>query len=134
MEALTSQITTKEIFQNGEILTLEKLKTLFGKKIACTSSEYRANSPHIEIFTPKEIKSAFELADLNTDFSGFESQAKYWESYMKKSQLDEQKTKFHIVDEFGGTHYCCHSKYYNYYEMPTFTGSDADREVYFIEL
>lgn len=134
MKTLTLEITTQHIFQNGQVLTLEKLNQLIGKKIACTSPEYRANQPSVEIFTPSEVKSYFEIASTKTHCVGFENQAAYWESYMNDEQLDEQKTKFQIIDEDGGVHYCCHSKYWNFYESPTFTGSDADREVYFIEL
>lgn len=128
-----TQITTSEIFSANEVLTVAKARELKGKTIATTNAEYRANKPMVNIITVGEIKSAWDDA-ATREYPGekFKTYQEYWASYMTPMQIDEMKTKLILFSIEGNRHHVAHTKYDNYYPEPTFTGSDADREVYYI--
>jgi hypothetical protein len=136
---MTTTITPKEIFSKNQVLTLEKAKQLVGKRIACTSSEYHMNSLHVSEFVPTSFATQWEDA-ANREYPNQEGKyfqydnfQQYWESYMREEQKTECKNNIILFDENGKGQYVCHSLSREYPE-PTFTGSDADREVYFVEL
>lgn len=131
----TLEITPQEIFTNGDILTVKAAKSLIGKKIATTSAEYKGNTPHVDIFVIKDIISRWDdAADREYPSDKYANFQDYWKSYMTEEQVDEYKTNLVILTEDGKTKHCAHTKYFNFYSKPTFTGSDADREVFYIEL
>jgi hypothetical protein len=136
---MTTQIsipTVKEIFEKYQVLTVAKAIELKGRKIATTNAEYSGNKCCVNVFTIGEIVSQWELAEKDSDtrFAPFKSQADYWLSYMNEDQIEERKTNLVLLSEEGGQWHVAHTKYSNFYNEPTFTGSDADREVYFVEL
>lgn len=130
---------TSEIFEKGKVLTVARAKELKGKKIICSSREYEANTPHIREFVVGEIISEWDDAATRVypdqggrhpQYSNFQD---YWRSYMDDRRIDEMKTRLLLTSNDGERQYVAHTKYHNFYPEPTFTGSDADREVYFVE-
>jgi hypothetical protein len=133
----TTEITTREIFEKNQVLTLELAKALKGKRIICTSAEYRMNTPGVKEFVVGEIISAWDEAARRPyyDLSKFDNYQDYWASYMTGRQIQAEKDKLLLLGEDGQVKYGAHKGEFNHYgDQITFTGSDADREVYFIEL
>lgn len=128
-------MTTQEIFSKNQVLTVDKAKELIGKKIACTSAEYKANQPIVSEFTPHVIISEWSnAATMEYTQGGWNNYQEYWASYMTERQIDEKKTNLLLFGNDGKCYFKAHTKYSNFYDEPTFTGSDADREVYYVEL
>lgn len=122
--------------ENGEakVLTVEVAKSLKGKRIAWMYFGYRENLNTVEELTVGDIVSELDYQETQP-LRGYKSKADYWRSYMTPRQLDEAKTKLLLLNDKGENVYiCAYPVYDNYFEEPTFTCSDADREVYYIEL
>lgn len=125
-------ITPTEIFKKNQVLTLAIAKTLIGKTIICTSSEYHANSCSVSTITIAAIVSEWDYY-ATQPCEGYASRTAYWQSYMTAKQIDEQKERMRIVGKDGCAYYSAHTKLWQgMYPEPTFTGSDADREVYYV--
>jgi hypothetical protein len=127
-------ITTKQVFEANQVLTLEIAKTLKGKKIATTHPVYRANTAVVTEFVVGEIISEWDLAAKNIDAANFPqgNQQLYWASYMSEDRIEEAKNTLNLLAEDGTNNYIrCHINS-GYFPQPTFTCSDADREVYYI--
>lgn len=132
----TTEITTKEIFSKGQVLTLAKAKEMVGKTIAITSPEYRANTPDVRIFTIAKFQTKWDWAAeqpyCNEKFKNYQE---YWQSYMKPEQIEKEKSNLLLIDTEGKVRAGAETNLSrSFYNEPTFTGSDADREVYYIEL
>ena len=121
--------TYKEIFENGQVLTLGKAKELTGKYIYITNSEYRANEPTVRRVLVNPI-SEWDAASKDHTAEGFENRQEYWKSYMTEKQVERMKNCYRIgINELGnldggtlrGT------------DDTPFYGSDTDREIYYIE-
>lgn len=125
-------MTTSHIFTNGQLLTLEAAKSLIGKKIACTSREYKHNTPRLVEFIVSGFISDWDLA-ANEPMEKYGNRQNYWASYMSQEQVQERKDKLHVLGEDGKTKYNCHTASREFDE-PTFSGSDMDRPVLYIEL
>jgi hypothetical protein len=125
-----ASIQPKDIFQAQHILTLAMARTLIGKPIATTNREYKGNHLHVNIFTIHNIETEWNMA-INEPMEGYTSRQAYWKSYMSKQRIHELKHIYMLVDETGGTWHRCHALS-GIYEHPTFTGSDADRTVFYI--
>lgn len=119
----------------AKTLTLELAKALKGKKIVAKYFGYNGQDG-VFGFEVGEIVSSYDLAAQRNIGDGFENQAKYWESYMTPLALEKTKTDLHLLDINGvDQSIICHTKIDNFFgEELTFTCSDADREVVFIEL
>jgi hypothetical protein len=126
-------MTTIEIFEKNQILTLKFAQALMGKKIAITSPEYRMNKPSVRVFTIAEIVSAWDHAK-RTEYPeiNFKNYQDYWKSYMTSSQILDQKNKLLLIDDKGVRQATAFVG--SFYPETTFTGSDEDREVYYVEL
>lgn len=131
-------MTTKEIFAANQILTVEIAKLLIGKKIACTNTEYKYNTPSVSEFIVGEIISEWDDAanriypDSEGLYPQYENYQDYWKSYMSERTIDECMTNLLLLDNNGNRQYKCSPKYNNWFNEPTFFGSDADREVYYV--
>jgi hypothetical protein len=130
MEAIS--ITPQHIFKTGQILTVEAAKSLIGKTIATTSEEYYMNEPHVNVFTVAGIVNEWDM-NAKEPMDGYISRQDYWISYMKADRINELKNTLMLLDNNGGWWHRAHN-YTGIYEHPTFTGSDADRTVYYIVL
>jgi hypothetical protein len=130
-------MTIKEFVEkinNGEasVLTLEAAKALKGDSIYWMYFGYNSNENTVSEMIVGDIVSVFDYAKKQY-MEGYISRAAYWESYMTEEKLDEVKTQLVLLDNEGKDRYIyCHTKYFNFFEEPTFTCSDADREVYYI--
>lgn len=131
-----NKITPADIFAKNQVLTLAIARELCAMPglppmIAITSPEYSGNQCHVTISRVNEVISEWGWADLQTYGSG--TRQDDWKRFMTPEQIDECKTKLILLDENRRKMAVCHTKYYNFYgDCPTFTGSDADREVYYI--
>lgn len=132
-------MTVREFIQkikSGEakVLTVETAKELRGKRIAWMYFGDKSNSLTVQEMTVGDIVSELDYMETQP-CEGYNSRADYWRTFMDKDRLDEAKTILILLDENGGTPFMyAHTKYHNFYDEPTFTCTDADREVYFIEL
>ena len=132
MKTLKSTLVESVKNETAKVLTVSKAKELKGKKISTIYFGYRGQDG-VDEFIVGDIITHLEWARMNTNFDGYANQAEYWESYMSEKQLDEEKTTLCLLSAEGKCVFCANTKYWNFYYEPTFTGSDADREVYFIE-
>lgn len=129
-------MTTKEFnekIQNGEaqVLTLEKAKQLKGKRILWSYFPDRANHQEVSEMTVGNIISEWDF-NKTQPMEGYASRTDYWKSYFSQSKIEESKGKLILLDEDGRNHYIyCHTLE-RFFDEPTFTCSDADREVFIV--
>lgn len=134
-------MTPREIFEKDQVLTLEIARTLIGKKIACTSPEYKANSCHVSEFVVGGFISEWEFAATReypkvdtSKYVQYSNYQEYWKSYMKSEQKLEHQRRLLLIDADGNRQYVCYLVGGCFGDTPTFFGSDADREVYYVEI
>lgn len=127
-----------EKIESGEAkpLTLEAAKKLRNKKIAWMYFGYKQNQNKVYEMTVGDIISSFNYQKTQHDPNGkFASRADYWLSYMTDEQLDCEKTDLLLLRaDNSNLSVVCHTKYANCFPKPTFTCSDADRCVYYVQL
>ena len=121
--------TPKQIFSEGQVLTLGKAKELAGKYIYVTNREYWANEPTVRRVLVNPI-SEWDAAKDDHTAEGFENRQEYWKSFMTEKQIERMKKCYRIgLNEWGnpdgGT--------LNAADDTPFYGSDADREIYYLE-
>lgn len=124
-----------EKIKSGEakVLTVEAAKLLKGKRIAWMYFGYMGQNSVREM-TVGEIVTSLDYNETQP-CDGFSSRAEYWRSYMTEKQLDEAKTTLLLLQADGVCPYInAHIKYNNFYDVSTFTCTDADREVYYVEI
>lgn len=124
-------MTTKEIFESGNILTLRKAEKLIGKTIYLTSREYEANEPHL-YKAVVNIQNEWDAAKEDLTADGFPNRQEYWKSFFSDSEIEKAKKTLFIRDEYGRKAAVCYTDS-PLYKEPTFYGSDEDRVVYFTE-
>lgn len=130
---MTTQEFNKKI-ENGEakVLTVEAAKRLKGKNIIWTYFGYEANQQCLHEMTVGNILSEMDYYETQP-MKGWKSKAEYWRSYMSKSMLDKIKNTLLLLDsENSATYIKCYPDS-GIFEEPTFTCSDADRCVFYIE-
>jgi hypothetical protein len=133
LTTLEQRKISHNIFHNGKVLTLDIAKGLIGKKLACTSFEYRYNAPHTFVFSLKGIVSEWDDAkDRAYPNNQFLNYQEYWVSYFSADKIKASQNTFLLQTETGTIYKCELNN--GYFSEPTFFGSDADREVYFVEL
>lgn len=129
----TSEFIQK--IENGEakVLTVEAARTLRGKRILLMYFGYEGNENEVLEMTVGDIVSEYDYYK-KQPMEGYSSRAAYWKSYMNAGQLQDTKDKLILLDEEGNdsSHIYAYTNRYNFYDVPTFTCSDADREVYYI--
>lgn len=136
MNHIISTEDFNRLLKNGQakVLTLDAAKALKGKRIAWTFFGY--NPQTVSETRIGTITSAFALASRDK-VEVFKNRAEEWLSWMSEEKIRETQGHYIILDENG------HNTYMNCYthgigsdifDEPTFTCSDADREVYYIEL
>lgn len=131
---MNTTITTSQIFDANQILTIDIAKNLTGKTIAVTSPEYKANKPTVRIFKVLGLETQFDAA-INVEIAGgkYANQQEMW--IKENNQRAIEWAKKRTVFVYEGNDPCATVEEDNYcLEAGTFFGSDADREVYFIEL
>lgn len=122
-------MTCKEIFENGQVLTLGKAKELTGKYIYVTNSEYWANEPTVRRVLVNPI-SEWNAASKDHTVEGFDNRQEYWKSFMTEKQIERMKNCYHIgLNELGNLD---GNTSHGTDDTP-FYGSDEDREIYYLE-
>lgn len=136
---MKTEITSKSIFAADQVLTLEVAKSLVGKRIAVTSPETKGNSVLVRIFTINGFISEWDnAADVRDGFEIEGSQQAIWNSTLSDKRIKELKNTLLIQTEHGTQeaywlNVAARCNVNNpFYLEATFTGSDADREVYYI--
>lgn len=132
-DLLTPGLFIKKIEnKEAKVLTLESAKKLKGKRIAWMYFGYRLNSLIVNEMIVGDIVSSLDYYE-GEACDGYKSRADYWRSYMSEDQLQKERETLFLLDASGKDSYIrCHSEWKRFYEEPTFTCSDADREVYYI--
>lgn len=137
MTKYSEAITVKEFvnkIKSGEakVLTVKRAKKLKGQKILWMYFGYSGNINTVREMIVGEIISELSYYE-NQPCEGYKSRAEYWRSYMNPDQLQDNRDKLLLLDEDGSESYiCAHTGRFNFFEVPTFTCSDADREVYYL--
>jgi len=123
---LLSELRKEARNQNLEFLTIEKATELKGKRIQTIYFGY-ADQDGVADFIVGDLISHFDLAKLAESNSGFKNRAEYWESYMSKSALNDEKENITILTDKGEQTYInAHG-----FNRGSFTCSDSDRYVQF---
>lgn len=132
-------MTVKEFIQkidNGEakVLTVEAAKELRGKTIKWMYFGYEGNYNAVEEMVVGNIVSEWDYYKTQP-CEGYDSRTAYWETYMDESRINSLKNTMLLLDEEGNNSFIrCYPKGESFFKVPTFTCSDADREVYYIEV
>ena len=130
-------MTTKEFNQkikDGEakVLTLEAAKALKGKTIIWTYFGYEHNEQYLYETNVGDIISELDYNETQP-MEGWKSRSEYWRSYMSEAKLKQCKDTLFLLDADNQlTHINCYL-YSDFFDEPTFTCSDEDRCVYYIE-
>lgn len=125
-----ADIEIRKTMEDMEVLTVAKARTLIGKTIEWTYIGYRYNPQQYYRSTVGSIVTGEELAR-KEPMDGYESRWDYWVKKVPRALYEERNTLY-LLDERGKkTYMVAHCNKYNFYPEPTFTCSDADREVYF---
>lgn len=101
-------MTAKKIIENNQILTLDKAQSLIGKTILVTNPEDRANEPLV-----REV-----VVSLVTDYD-----------HCTKELIP---STYALYDSKGNVTAHCYLKN-DWFDEPTFVGSDENRPIYFVE-
>lgn len=131
-------MTVKEFIQkidNGEakVLTVEAAKDLKGKIIEWMYFGYEGNQNQVYKMLVGDMVSEWDYYKTQP-CEGYESRTAYWKSYMDKRIINSLKNTILLVDGEGKGRMVCYPKGESFFKVPTFTCSDADREVYYIEV
>jgi len=124
-------ITPTQIFKQNQVLTVAAAKSLIGKKIYITSPEYRMNKATVKELIVKKVISEWDKS-ADDQLDGWANRQQYWQSYMTESQIENQKERLLLIGQDGYHYAVAHTGRDNFYTEPTFTGSDADRTVFYI--
>lgn len=131
-------MTVKEFIQkidNGEakVLTVEAAKDLKGKIIEWMYFGYEGNQNQVYKMLVGDMVSEWDYYKTQP-CEGYESRTAYWKSYMDERRINSLKNTILLVDGEGKGRMACYPKGESFFKVPTFTCSDADREVYYIEV
>ena len=117
----------------AQVLTLERAKALKGKKILWSYFGYESNAQVVFEMTVGDIISSWDY-NKTQPLKGYASRTAYWETYMDAYQKSREKGKLILLDEGKDNSYVyCYTGPDNCFDELTFTCSDADRAVFFIE-
>lgn len=117
----------------AKVLTVELAKELNGKVIDWMYFGYEGNQNHVYRMLVGEIVSEWEYYKTQP-CDGYESRTAYWKTYMNEDRIRSLKNTLLLLDSEGKPRMSCYPAWESFYKEPTFTCSDADREVYFIEV
>ena len=116
----------------AKVLTLEASKLLKGKTIIWTYFGYKYNKQRLYETKVGDIVSELEYYETQP-LKGWSSRAQYWRHSMSAEDLKKIRKTLLLLDSDNQlTNINCYL-YLNFFDEPTFTCSDADRCVYYIE-
>lgn len=118
--------------KEARVLTVEAAKILKGETILWMYFGYSGNENEVYEMNVGDIVSELEYYS-NRPFKGYKSHADYWKSYMSEKQLKEKENTLLLLDSDGNDKFIRANLNCDLFNEPTFTYSDADREVYYVE-
>ena len=127
-------MTAKQIIENNQILTLDKAQSLIGKTILVTNPEDRANEPlvrEVEV----SLVTAYDhyIKVLMPRIYGDDKEgAKGYYNNVIKPKEQELRDTFVLYDSKGNVTAHCYPEN-DWFDVPTFCGSDENRPIYFVE-
>lgn len=124
----------QEIIKRNQILTLDNAKSLIGKTILVTNPEDRANEPlvrevEVSLVTAYDHYTKVLMPRLYGDDK--EGAKGYYNNVIKPKEQELRDT-FVLYDSKGNVTAHCYQKN-TWFDVPTFTGSDENRPIYFVE-
>lgn len=127
-------MTAKQIIESNQILTLDKAQSLIGKTILVTNPEDRANEPLV-----REVEVSLVTAYdhytkvlMPRPYGDDKEGAKGYYNNVIKPKEQELRDTFVLYDSKGNVTAHCYQKN-TWFDVPTFTGSDENRPIYFVE-
>ena len=129
---MRTEITTRQIFEENKILTLEIAKTLIGKTLAVTNAEDGANTYDVRVFKLLGIQTQYDEAAFENTSFGLSLQ-ELWHKENNNRSIDWAKNRIKLQYE-GDNPFATYEIGNRCLPEGTFFGSDADREIYFIVL
>ncbi len=132
----TIKMTTSEFIKKIEnkkanVLTVERAGWLKGKTVYWFYYGYTGNQNKVLKMTIGDIVSELEYYSTQP-CEGYASRAEYWKSYMTEEQLKEKENTLLLLDSDGNDKFIRAHLNLCFFDKPTFTCSDADREIYYI--
>lgn len=118
--------------KEAKVLTVELAKQLKGKKIYWFYFGYSGNERQVYEMVVGDIVSELDYYSTQP-CDGYSSRAEYWKSYMTDKQLKEKENTLLLLNAGGGTDFIYVHLNSVFFREPTFTCSDEDREVFYIE-
>ncbi len=133
---MKKEIIADEIFENGQILTVEVAKGLLGKRIAVTSPEDRMNRPWVREFVVGSLLIEWDWAAGQAyPEDKFATRQEHWASYMNNHQIASKRSRLLLLDDKGERQAVAEiNPSLSFFSEPTFHGSDADRAVFYVEV
>ena len=127
-------MTAKQIIDINQVLTLEAAKQLEGKTILVTNPGDRANEPlvrevEVSLVTAYDHYTKVLMPRLYGDD---EAGAKCYYNDVIKPREQELRDTFVLYDSKGNVTAHCYQKN-TWFDVQTFTGSDENRPIYFVE-
>lgn len=124
----------QEIIKRNQILTLDNAKSLIGKTILVTNPEDRANEPlvrevEVSLVTAYDHYTKVLMPRLYGDDK---EGAKCYYNDVIKPREQELRDTYVLYDSKGNVTAHCYKKN-TWFDVPTFTGSDENRPIYFVE-
>jgi hypothetical protein len=124
-------MNAKQILESGKVLTLAVAKKLIGHTLYVTNREDPHNEPRIrKIIVSLQIEWDWAANDHTAE--GFDNRQEYWKSFMKQEMVEELQNTYVLLNVHGNITARCNINN-TFFDEPTFHGSDADREIYYIE-
>lgn len=127
-------MTAKQIIDSNQVLTLEAAKQLEGKTILVTNPEDRANEPlvrEVEVSLATAYDHYIKVL-MPRIYGDDEAGAKGYYNNVIKPKEQELRDTFVLYDSKGNVTAHCYKKN-TWFDVPTFTGSDENRPIYFVE-
>lgn len=127
-------MTAKQIIENNQILTLDKAQSLIGKTILVTNPEDRANEPlvrEVEVSLVTAYDHYIKVL-MPRIYGDDEAGAKGYYNNVIKPREQELRDTFVLYDSKGNVTAHCYPEN-DWFDVPTFCGSDENRPIYFVE-
>lgn len=124
----------QEIITANQVLTLEAAKQLEGETILVTNPEDRANEPLVrEVVVSLATAYDYYTKVLMPRLYGDDKEgAKDYYNNVIKPKEQELRGTYVLYDSKGNVTAHCYQKNI-WFDVPTFTGSDENRPIYFVE-
>lgn len=128
---VTSEFVKKIKNEEAKVLTVEAAKKLKGKTILWMYFGCSGNKNEVYEMIVGNIVSELEYYSTQP-CEGYKSRTDYWKSYMSEGQLKEKENTLLLLDSDGNNKFIRAHLNLSFFDEPTFTCSDADKEVYYV--